>query len=109
MIVISAIRQDYIYISNEDDLCANSGQRIHPMQVMPFRRNKKIADNDDDDDLYPEKFRDTVRIPKQELDHMLYDNYTRQYGIQRGQFLNWLKTLSMFMESTVTGDSSHVW
>ena len=78
VIVISAIRPDYIYMSDEEELCQNSGQRIHPVQVMPFRRNNKIADDDDDDEPCPEKFRDTVRIPEQELDHTLYDNYTWQ-------------------------------
>ena len=84
VIVISAIRPDYIYMSDKEELCQNSGQRIHPVQVMPFRRNNKVADDNDDDEPCPEKFRDTVRIPEQELDHTLYDNYTWQYGIQRG-------------------------
>ena len=71
-------------MSDEEELCQNSGERIHPVQVMPFRRNKNVPDDDDDDDPIPEKFRDTVRIPEQELDHTLYDNFTWQYGIQRG-------------------------
>ena len=71
-------------MSDEDDVCENSGERIHPHQVMTFKKNDQIEDDDDDDDDgKPESFKETMRIPKQELDHTVYDNYTYKYGTLR--------------------------
>ena len=69
-------------MSDEDDVCENSGERIHPRQVMTFKKNKQIED-DEDDDGDPESFRETMWIPEQDLDHTAYDNYTYKYGTLR--------------------------
>ena len=83
LIFLSARNQEYIVMSDEDDVCENSGERIHPRQVMTFKKNNEIEDDDDDDDGKPESFKETMWIPKQELDHTVYDNYTYKYGTLR--------------------------
>ena len=70
-------------MSDEDEVCENSGARIHPQQVITFKKNKQIQDDEDDDDGEPVSFRETIRIPKQDLDHTAYDNYTYKYGTLR--------------------------
>ena len=69
-------------MSDEDDVCENSGERIHPRQVMTFKKNKQIED-DENDDGDPESFRETMWIPEQDLNHTAYDNYTYKYGTLR--------------------------
>ena len=83
LILLPARNQEYIVMSDEDDVCENSGERIHPRQVMTFKKNDQIEDDDDDDDGKPESFKETMRIPEQELDHTVYDNYTYKYGTLR--------------------------
>ena len=70
-------------MSDEDEVCKNSGARIHPQQVITFKKNKQIQDDEDDDDGEPESFRETIRIPEQDLDHTAYDNYTYKYSTLR--------------------------
>ena len=50
---------------------------------MTFKKNKKIKDDEDDNDGDPESFRETMQIPEQDLDHTAYDNYTYKYGTLR--------------------------
>ena len=83
LILLSVRNQEYIVMSDEDDMCENSGERIHPGQVMTFKKNNEIEDDDDDDDGKPESFKETMWILEQELDHTVYDNYTYKYGTLR--------------------------
>ena len=89
-------------MSDEDEVCENSGERIHPRQVIMFKKNKQIQDDEDDDDGEPESFKETMQIPEQDLDHTAYDNYTYKYGTLR-------KPSSLFESVlfTETTDSSH--
>ena len=59
-------------MSDTDDLDENAGERLHPEQIMPFKKNKI----DDDDDENTETFKETMKIDKNNLDATLYDNYT---------------------------------
>ena len=53
--IFSARRMDYIEMSDVDDLDENTGERLYPEQMMPFKKNKL----DDDDDENIEMFEET--------------------------------------------------
>ena len=73
----SASNPDFLVSSDEDKICRNSGERIHPERKRIFRRNKKVEDSDSDTDEA------TMSLPEQELDYTLYDNLTRMYSLAR--------------------------
>ena len=64
--------------SDEDELCHNTEERLHPMRTIVFRRNKFIKDDSDSDTE-----EDTMGIPEQDLDYTLYDNKMRMYSLAR--------------------------
>ena len=72
-----AANKTYIVSSNNDELCRNTEQRIHLQQVKRFKKNKKIKD--DKSESEEETLEDTFKIPEQDLDHIVYDNYTWVY------------------------------
>ena len=63
---------DYIEISDVDDLDENTGERLHPEQIMRFKKNKI----DDDNDENIETFEETMEMDENDLDATLWDNYT---------------------------------
>ena len=76
--VISVLNPDFLVSSDEDELCRNTEERLHPMRKKVFRRNKSIKDDSDSDTE-----EDTMGIPEQDLDYTLYDNKTRMYSLAR--------------------------
>ena len=73
----SASNPDFLVSSDEDEICRNSGERIHPERKKVFRKNKKVEDSDSDTD------EETMLIPEQETDYTNYDNLTRMYSLAR--------------------------
>ena len=66
-------------MSDADDLDENTGERLHPEQIMPFKKNKI----DEDDDKNTEMFEETMKLDENDLDATLYDNYTWCYRMTR--------------------------
>ena len=58
-------------MSDADDLDENTGERLHPEQIMPFKKNKI----DDDNDENIEMFEETMEMDENNLDATLWDNY----------------------------------
>ena len=76
--VISVLNPDFLVSSDEDELCQNTEERLHPMRKKVFRRNKSIKDDSDSDTE-----ENTMGIPKQDLDYTLYDNKMCMYSLVR--------------------------
>ena len=79
---VSASNPDFLVSSDEDKICKNTGERIHPERKRVFKKNKKVEESDSDTD------EDTMALPKQEIDYTLYDNLTRMYSLaQKGKVM----------------------
>ena len=74
------MNKTYIISSDNDKLCRNTEERIHPQQVRRFKKNKRVRDESDSEE---ETLEDTLKIPEQDLDHTLYDDYTWMYCLAR--------------------------
>ena len=76
----TAANKTYIMSSDNDELCKNTEERIHPQQVQRFKKNKRVRDKSDSEE---ETLEDTLKIPEQDLDHTVYDDYTWMYCLAR--------------------------
>ena len=66
---------------DNDELCRNTKERIHPQQVRRFKKNKRIKH--DDSESKEETLEDTLKIPEQDLDHTVFNDYSWMYCLAR--------------------------
>ena len=87
--MFSARRMDYIELSDADEVDQNTGERLYPQQVMPFKKN--MLDDDEDDEENIETFEETMNMAENDLDATLYDNYTWCFRMTRKGADNYTK------------------
>ena len=68
-------------MSDTDEVDQNTGERLYPEQIMPFKKNKLGDDKDDEENI--EKFEETMNMAEDDLDATLYDNYTWCFRMTR--------------------------
>ena len=68
----------YIESSDENEICQNTKRRLHP--GIKIKTKRRRVDSDEED---VETHEDTMKIREQDLDHTLYDEYTKMYCLAR--------------------------
>ena len=83
-LVTSEDTDEYYVSSDNDKKDQNTEEDVYPVvRRYRFRKNKHVQDDEDDEDSDFESVQDSMKIPEQELDHTLYDDYTHSYALRR--------------------------